>query len=127
VVPTSGGEPRELLRVQEPESLVRNVVLSWTLNGSALVVTKRLTSATRSLARNSSTGGEAGVRSELWLVPVSGGAPRKLDIDAGSWDIVNPIGARFSPDGRYVAFMAGKREMEVWALEVSLPTKSASR
>ncbi|MBI3279188.1 MAG: PD40 domain-containing protein [Acidobacteria bacterium] len=127
VVPTSGGEPRELLRVQEPESLVRNVVLSWTLNGSALVVTKRLTSATRSLARNSSTGGEAGVRSELWLVPVSGGAPRKLDIDASSWDIVNPIGARFSPDGRYVAFMAGKREMEVWALEVSLPTKSASR
>jgi Tol biopolymer transport system component len=127
VVPTSGGEPRELLRVQEPESLVRNVGLSWTLNGSALVVTKRLTSATGSLARNSSTGGEAGVRSELWLVPVSGGAPRKLDINTSSWDIVNPIGARFSPDGRYVAFMAGKREMEVWALEVSLPTKSASR
>lgn len=127
VVPTSGGEPRELLRVQEPESLVRNVVLSWTLNGSALVVTKRLTSATRSLARNSSTGGEAGVRSELWLVPVSGGAPRKLDLEASSWDIVNPIGARFSPDGRYVAFMAGKREMEIWALEVSLPAKSASR
>jgi Tol biopolymer transport system component len=127
VVPTSGGEPRELLRVREPESLVRNSVLSWTLNGSALVVTKRLTSATGSPARNSSTGGEAGVQSELWLVPISGDAPRKLDIDASSWDIVNPIGARFSPDGGHVAFMAGKREMEVWALEVPLPTKSASR
>jgi Tol biopolymer transport system component len=118
VVPTSGGEPRELFRVREPESLVNNMVLSWTLNGSALVVAKRLTSG-----RTDRRGGPR----ELWLVPVSGGAPRKLDIDASSWDIVNPVGARFSPDGRYVAFMAGKREMEVWALEVSPPTKSASR
>lgn len=117
VIPTSGGEPSELLRVREPESLVNNAVLSWTLNGSALVVTKRLTSGPA----------DRGTPRELWLVPVSGGAPRKLDIDAGNWDILNPIGARFNPDGRYVAFMAGKREMEVWALEVSLPTKSASR
>jgi Tol biopolymer transport system component len=114
VVPISGGEGRELLRVREPESLMAP---SWTLNGSALVVTKRLMSGTAD---------PSGPR-ELWFVPVSGGAPRKLDIDASSWDIVNPIGARFSPDGRHVAFMAGRRAMEVWALEVPLATKSASR
>ena len=45
LIPTAGGEARELLRVREPECLVNNSVLSWTIHGNALVVTKRLTSS----------------------------------------------------------------------------------
>jgi len=115
--PVAGGESKELLRVQKPESLVGNIILSWTLNSSALVVTKRLNSGQEN----------PGDPRDLWLVPISAGAPRKLNIDAGSWDILNPIGAQFSPDGRYVAFMAGKRAAEVWALEVPRPAMNASR
>jgi Tol biopolymer transport system component len=113
VIPTNGGEARELLRVDSPESLVQNSVVSWTLAGSAVVVAKRLADGPRHL----------GGPRELWLVPVSSGAPRRLDIDTSGWNILNPIGARFSTDGRYVAFMAGKGAMEVWALEAFLPSK----
>jgi Tol biopolymer transport system component len=117
VVPLNGGEPRELFRAQQPESMVGPVVLSWTLHGRALVVTKRLMSGSRYL----------GGSRELWLVPVTGEVPRKLDIDASSWNILGGIGAPFSPDGKQVAFMAGKDSAETWALEGFLPAKSASR
>ena len=102
-------------------------MLSWTLNGNALVVTKTLPTTTRSQSASSATGSQTEVRTELWLVPVSGGPPRKLDIDTSGWNIADSIGARVSEDGRYVAFMAGKRAMEVWAMEVPVPTKIASR
>ncbi len=117
VVPTTGGDARELFRARAPESLVGNIVLSWTLNGTALIVTKRSTAGPEHL----------GGPRELWLVPVSGSGARKLEIDASSWNILNPIGVRFSPDGRQVAFMAGDSGMEVWALEGFLPTKRANR
>jgi len=116
-VPTTGGEVRELFRAQAPESLVNNVVLSWTLNGDAVVVTKKLTAGPQHL----------GGPRELWVVPISGAPPRKLNIDSNGWDILNAIGARFSPDGRHVAFMAGKDAMEVWALEGFLPSKNTRK
>jgi WD40 repeat protein len=116
VAPLDGGPPRELLRVERPEHLVNNVVLSWVRDSTALVVTKRLT------AQPDHLGGPR----ELWLVPLSGAA-RKLDVDVSNWDVLNPIGARFSPDGTQVAFMAGKRAMEVWALESFLNPTVGSR
>jgi hypothetical protein len=79
-------------------------------------VTKRLTVQPRHL----------GGPRELWLVPLSGAA-RKLDLDVSNWDVLNAVGPRFSPNGKQVAFMAGKRGMEVWALESFLNRSTASR
>lgn len=116
VAPLDGGQPRELLKVERPEHLVNNVVLSWVRDSSALVVTKRLTAQP----------GHLGGPRELWLVPLSGTA-RKLDLDVSNWDVLSAVGPRFSPDGKQVAFMAGKRGMEVWALESFLNRPAAGR
>jgi Tol biopolymer transport system component len=116
VAPLDGGQPRIIFKVERPEHLVNNVVLSWVRDSSALVVTKRLTAHPKHL----------GGPRELWLVPLRGVA-RKVDVDVNNWDVLNPIGARFSPDGKLVAFMAGKRAMEVWALESFLNRTTAGR
>jgi hypothetical protein len=87
---------------------------SWTLDDDALVIAKRLVSAAPNVE----------VPRELWLVPLSGGEPRRLDIDISGWSTGL---MSFSPDGRHVAFMAGKDSLEVWALTGFLPDKSTAR
>lgn len=121
LVPVAGGQPRELIRVTQPEALFRPVGGAWTPNSSALVIQKY-----------------TGSRWELWLVPVTGGRPRKLDIDPNIWreGIANggsgavqqgDAGISLSPDGRRIALVMGKTASEVWALENFLPAPSAKR
>ncbi len=109
LIPIAGGEPRELLRVSSPEGL-DGYRLIWTPDNRAVILTKQLT-ADRD-------------RKELWLVPVTGGQSRKLDIDVDNW-----VGFRLDPDGRRIAFVAeaGKLGSEIWALENFLPAPSAKR
>ena len=49
---------------------------------------------------------------ELWRIPIDGGAAEKTGLAADRMK-----GLSFHPDGRTVAFQAGARKMEVWALE----------
>ena len=49
----------------------------------------------------------------LWLVPLDGSAPRKLEIDIRDWN----GGWRLHPKGTHIAFRTGKDAREVWALE----------
>ncbi len=62
-----------------------------------------------------------GSKTELWLVPVQGGEPRKLDLAA---DNIRDL--RFHPDGRHIAYTAGKDRQEVWALSNFLPAAEAA-
>jgi hypothetical protein len=114
LVPLRGGEPRALLRAGAGEALGRTV---WTSDGRALIVEKDSGRAT--------DGSFAPLRRELWLVPVTGGAPRKLDIDTTTWTagamVPSDDGFALSPDGRHLAFQVGKSVDEVWALESFLP------
>lgn len=105
-------ERREVLRLSPPEAIVPQN-FGWTLDGRALIVAKRPT-------------GDRD-RSELWLVPVNGDPPRKLDINTSNWQLEN--GFRLSPDGRQIAFVAsaGKPGKEIWALENFLPAASAKK
>lgn len=107
------GERRAVLRLTPPASIVLIQDFAWTLDGRALIVVKQ---PTRDRDHN-----------ELWLVPVDGAAPRRLDINTDSWQLGN--GFRLSPDGRQIAFVAsaGKRGQEIWALENFLPAPKASR
>jgi hypothetical protein len=54
-------------------------------------------------------------------VPVLGGEPRKLDLVAD-----NLRDVRVHPDGRHIAYTAGKDRMEVWALSDFLPAAEAT-
>ncbi len=107
------GDRRPVLRLSSPASIVLPQVFHWTLDGRALVVVKQPS--------------ENREHNELWLVPVDGAAPRRLDINTDSWQLGN--GFRLSPDGRQIAFVAsaGKPGEEIWALENFLPAQAAAK
>jgi len=108
LIPVSGGEPRELLRVSQPQSLDQFV--AWMPDGRAVLVNKSLN--------------ESGDQRELWLVPTAGGQPRKIDIGA-AW-FGGPI--KVHPDGRQITFMAGENNSkELWVLENFLPALKAAK
>ena len=114
LVSVAGGQSRELLTITlRGEGF--GPPFQWTPDGSAVVATKNPFSPSK----------------ELWLVPVTGGQPRKLDINPGLWmDEATGGGDRgftVSPDGRSVAFQMGKTGAEVWALENFLPAPSAKK
>ena len=108
LIPIAGGEPRELLRVSQPERFLPYGCMSWTPDSRAVIVAKVI-------------GNWKEGRQELWLVPLSDGDARKLDIDVDAW--VGTI--RLHPNGQQIAFFAGKQSQEVWALENFLPARIA--
>ena len=114
LVPVAGGEPRELVRLTEPDGWGDYGTTAWTPDGKAVLKVKRNGSGT-----------------ELLLVPVTGGPPRKLDIDSDSWTRGAQGGMdqgfSLSPDGQKIAFLMGKSASEVWAIENFLPAIKASK
>jgi Tol biopolymer transport system component len=101
LLPASGGEPRELLRLQGPESITE---MAWTADGRDLLFVK----ANPSNQEQSP---------ELWQIRVPSGEARKV----GS--LVKGLnGLSVHPDGRRIAFTAGEqRGAEVWVMENFLP------
>jgi hypothetical protein len=74
IVPVEGGPAREIWQL-EPGEWINNAAMSWTPDGRPILVRRMLK--------------RGATDSELWIVPVSGGAPRKLDIDANR--IARPV------------------------------------
>jgi len=69
-----------------------------------------------------------GERRELWLFPINDGQPRNVEIDAKSeGQLLSENNFSLNPDGRRIAFVAGKGQMEVWAFENFLPNPSEKR
>ena len=102
MVPVAGGEPRELARVPAAASINAWYQLSWTPDSRALLTARR-----------------SGAAAELWLIETDTANARKLDIDVSGWTLGSgPMsGFALSWDGQSIAFMMGKSETEVWALE----------
>ncbi|MCC6393507.1 MAG: PD40 domain-containing protein [Bryobacterales bacterium] len=116
MIPVSGGEPRELMRVDEPTNLTGFTgqlvgVAGWTPDSRSV------------LLRKSSP---AGRQSETWLVSLDG-KQRKLDLDLGIGRRIPQI--RLHPDGQQIAFeISGpQKPPEIWVLENFLPTLKASK
>ncbi len=107
LVPTAGGEPRELIRVNEPQGF--SPFLAWAPDGRGVIVAAKLD--------------ESGNKF-LWLLPVGGGQPRKLDIDTR--DLADESRIAVHPDGRQIAYVAGDSNREVWVLENFLPVAKAT-
>jgi len=95
VVPAAGGEARDVLRSTE---LSWPVSIAWTPDGQGVLFVKQPGT------RNSKT--------ELWLVPVNGGEPRKLDLSAPNMRELS-----VHPNGRRIAFTSGGDRSEVWVME----------
>jgi len=112
LVSTTDGEVRELLRL-EPGHWINNVAMLWTPDGQGLLARKMLTAD--------------GTKSELWVVPINGTAPRKLDFDANRIASFAAGKMRLHPDGRQFAFVSGSTTPEVWTLEHFLPAATDVR
>jgi Tol biopolymer transport system component len=94
----AGGEARDLLRgVQRSWR-----GLAWTPDGLGLLFAQRASSADS--------------KADLWLIPVRGGEPRKLELTAEGLRDVS-----IHPDGRHIAFTAVQGRSEVWVMENFLP------
>jgi hypothetical protein len=93
------GDPRELLRVRDPE---RVTIAGWTPDGQQLLVIRRV--------QQSSPGTPA--MATVWRVPVNGASPTPTSLAMeGLRDL------SIHPDGRTVAFNAGFKRTEYWVLE----------
>jgi len=107
LLPVSGVAPRELLRFQDPKSIGR--ILDWDPKGRFIVFRKNLSAISP---------GEQ----ELWIAPLSGDPPRKLDLS-----VTNINTLSLHPDGRQVIYVDGRQSGEVWVMESFLPALRASR
>ena len=101
VIPAAGGEPREVLRERVPENWASN--LQWSPDGQYLFFARRPANEK--------------YKAELWRISAKGGEPQRTGLVV-EW-LVN---FRVHPDGRRIAFIAGKNEHEVWVME-NIPKK----
>ncbi len=107
VMPAGGGEPRELLRMQEPEGITLFGQITWTPDGREVIFGK----GKESLEMQTT---------ELWRISAQGGEAQRLGL---AIDGLRHLG--FHPDGRQIAFTAGTPfAAEVWVMENFLPKAS---
>ena len=100
-IPASGGEPRELFEIEEGKRFSWDVGLSWTPDGQHVVVGRP---------------GATDLPDELWIIPATGGEPRKLNLGFKVRKL------SLHPDGRRIAF--GQRFAgggDIWVMENFLP------
>jgi Tol biopolymer transport system component len=106
VMPAAGGEARDLLRgVQIPFC---EAPIAWAPDGLSLLFARQPSPPDR--------------KTELWLISVQGGEPRRLELASeGMSDVC------IHPDGRHIAFTEVKNRDEVWVLENFLPAPQAAK
>jgi len=99
VVPLAGGEARDVLRSGQ---MVWPPSIAWGPDSRGVLFVKQPK--------------PDDPKTELWLVPVQGGEPRKLDLGGpGMRELC------IHPDGRRIAFTIGGDRSEVWVMENFLP------
>ncbi len=103
VAPVATGQARRIFR-----STQKIRTLAWTPDARHLLFGMEQPAA----------GASERAMTELWLVPVEGGSPRKMDLSMDSL-----VDLRMHPDGRHVAFVAGRHLGEVWVMENFLPAR----
>ncbi len=95
VIPIAGGEVRDLLSIKSGNFLPH----AWTPDGEEIIFVK-----------------SEKQKCELWRIPVEGGEPQKVDLT-----MERMRSLRIHPDGRRIAFIAGKSITELWMMENFLP------
>ncbi|MCX6559385.1 MAG: hypothetical protein NTZ26_02615 [Candidatus Aminicenantes bacterium] len=113
IVSAQGENARELLRLSGREA-VRRDGLVWTPDGRYLLFAKTVEAAPRSF------------RLELWRASPRGQEAHNVGVLASDMAFGDGAsGLRIHPDGKSVAFQAGRRKPEVWVMENVLPATKA--
>jgi Tol biopolymer transport system component len=101
LMPARGGEPREIASFPDAAAM------DWLPDGKHLLM-RRV--------------GKSGA--ELWKIAVDGGNAERIDTGGAMAEFGN---IRVSPDGRSIAFIAGRTTSEIWEMENFLPMLSTRR
>lgn len=101
ILSSAGGEPQELLRLEEKESILGG--LAWTADGKGLVFAQ----AKRK---------NVNPKTELWRFSLENGKAQYLGLEMRQLS-----GLSIHPDGKRIAFKSGRPGMEVWVMENFLP------
>ena len=109
-MPASGGESRELVRVDQEKETPFGGSPSWTSDGRYIVFLK-------------GAKGNYPTEWQLWRVAVEGGEPERIGLIAAR----QLVGLRRHPDGRRVAISDVKVDLEVWVMENFLPTVKVAK
>jgi Tol biopolymer transport system component len=104
LVPLTGGPARTLLSLRSPEKVTFFGGLTWTPDGRHVLFVK-----------------QSGQNRELWRVDATSGLSEPTGLSLPGLSYV-----RLHPDGRRLAYTAGKRQEEVWLIEHFLPARPPS-
>ena len=110
VIPSTGGEARELVRLQQGGEEGSVSGLEWARDGRYLLLSI------------GDSEGSFPVAPELWRIPVAGGKRERVGLPTQGWATV-----AMHPDGRQIAFTAGEPKQEVWVMENFLAPLKAAR
>ncbi len=102
------------LETLDVAALVRSTVADFQERAAQDGFTVELTGARQAVSVEGTRSEDAAANS-LWLVPVNGGQPRKLEIDVSGWIVGQ--GIRLHPSGKQIAYSTGQDSRDVWALE----------
>jgi len=104
VLPTAGGEPRELLRAYQPEIIS---VPGWMPDSRHIIYARSVAGEKRKF--------------EFWRISAEGGEPQNLAV---TMEARVPYGLSVHADGKRIAFTAGtERHTEVWVVKNFLPAR----
>jgi len=103
VIKATGGEPRELCRMDSGETITS---FDWMPDSLEIFFTK----------------GISGKPNQLWRVNLENGEPQRIDL---SMRRLRQL--RFHPDGKRIAFSAGYIEVELWVMENLLRLKKIEK
>ena len=104
VMPVSGGEPRELVRVDREKEYTSGASPWWTPDGRYIAFLK----GAKGIAPN---------ELQVWRVEAEGGEPQRTGLTVGR----QIGGLRPHPDGRRLASNDFKVNLEIWVMENFLP------
>jgi len=99
IIPSSGGKPVEVLRWKKGKIIT---TADWTSDGKELLFAESRF--------------QRGYKFEFWRISVEGGEPQKIGL---SMDRVYMLSVH--PDGQHIAFRAGQRIKEIYAMDNFLP------
>ena len=110
VIPTRGGEPRDLLTYEESRSSF--TPLEWTADGKHILFSRAQSA-------------KDGQRLSLWRISADGGEPQELGLVMANFENIS-----IHPDGVHLAFSSlgsTRKSPSVWVMENFLPPLNAVR
>ena len=107
VLPSAGGEPRELLRVTEPEWIGSP---EWSPDSRYILFWRKSGDKKKSQPYS------------MWRIPAEGGEPQQTALAVESQRAFS-----IHPDGKRIAYTKSEKKTEVWVIENFLPKLKAAK